>query len=387
MSASNANPVDWKQRFVADVKRDKKKAAIMAALTVAAVVVVGRVLLKQSSPKPARAVSAAPDSSGSTSGSPGAGPVVAALTGGAVRDRRARRDEYLATMDRRIERDLFKPNLEYFPLATGSSRVTVEAGTTGLGWFDEVRLYVVEQQRAQDRRLAHIQTVRAQAGALSLTGPCGVTTGATEMTLKTEDYPLTTPFFAYQPSRRLPTLAREFLAYVNSPAAQPVIRRAGFVDQFPQSIPLAQQGDRFANAILRAGDEITLPELQRLVQTVRDMSRLTITFRFEDGASTLDPQSRSNVVLLADALERGVFEGRTLVFIGFSDGQGPAGTNRRLSRERAKAVREAVRDAAHQPEAAGQELEIEAFGEALPMACDEAEWGRGVNRRVEVWLR
>ena len=169
MSASNANPVDWKQRFVADVKRDKKKAAIMAALTVAAVVVVGRVLLKQSSPKPARAVSAAPDSSGSTSGSPGAGPVVAALTGGAVRDRRARRDEYLATMDRRIERDLFKPNLEYFPLATGSSRVTVEAGTTGLGWFDEVRLYVVEQQRAQDRRLAHIQTVRAQAGALSLT--------------------------------------------------------------------------------------------------------------------------------------------------------------------------------------------------------------------------
>jgi len=32
-------------------------------------------------------------------------------------------------------------------------------------------------------------------------------------------------------------------------------------------------------------------------------------------------------------------------------------------------------------------LEVEAFGEAMPMACDDSAWGRQVNRRVEVWVR
>ena len=27
------------------------------------------------------------------------------------------------------------------------------------------------------------------------------------------------------------------------------------------------------------------------------------------------------------------------------------------------------------------------FGEALPMACDDEEWGRQINRRVEIWVK
>lgn len=223
---------------------------------------------------------------------------------------------------------------------------------------------------------------------VALKGPCGFASVASETSLKTEDYPLTAPLFAYLPNYRLPTIARRFLAYVNSPAAQPVIRRAGFVDQFPQAIPLDAQGHRFATAIARAGEEIGLLDLQRLVRVLADMTRLTLTFRFEDGAAQMDPQSRSNVALLAEALERGVFDDRTLVFVGFSDGQGPASQNRRLSRDRARAVREAVLRVAHVgPGGTLPKLEIEAFGEAMPMACDETEWGRSVNRRVEVWLR
>ena len=225
------------------------------------------------------------------------------------------------------------------------------------------------------------------AAPLALRGPCGFESTATITDIKTEDYPLTAPLFAYLPARRLPALAREFLRYVGSPAAQPVIRRAGFVDQFPAAIPFQGQGARFAYAIDQAGGEIDLAELQRLVRTLSGYSRLTVTYRFEGGSSALDAQSRSNVALLAEALERGVFDDRSLLFVGFSDGDGPAAINLRISRSRAGAVRDAVRAAARTFDPSRLTLGIEAFGEAMPMACDEVEWGRGVNRRVEVWLK
>ncbi len=50
-------------------------------------------------------------------------------------------------------------------------------------------------------------------------------------------------------------------------------------------------------------------------------------------------------------------------------------------------MRDAVLAAAKTPGELRVALEVEAFGEALPMACDDSDWGRQVNRRVEVWLR
>jgi phosphate transport system substrate-binding protein len=228
------------------------------------------------------------------------------------------------------------------------------------------------------------QTGNAQP--LALRGPCGAPAEADARTLKTEDYPLTAPLFTYTPGYRLPRIVREFLAYATSPAAQPVVRRAGFVDQFPESIGIDSQGLRLAAAIASAGGEIGLRDLQRMIAALMGKKRLTVTFRFEGGSTALDAQSRSNVALLAEALERGVFDDRRLVFIGFSDGQGPAGTNLALARDRAEAVRDAVSRAARTLDPARVRLDTDAFGEAMPMACDEVGWGRQINRRVEVWL-
>lgn len=227
---------------------------------------------------------------------------------------------------------------------------------------------------------------QGDAVPLALRGPCGTSSQATETTLKTEDYPLTAPMFLYTPAVRLPRLAREFMSFAGSPAAQPVIERAGFVDQFPRAIPLDDQGERFANAIRRAGVETDLQDLQQLVSALSGKSRLTLTFRFENASSALDAQSRSNVALLSAALERGVFDQRSLVFVGFGDGAGPAGINRRLSNSRARTVRDAVRASAESADPDRVNLRVEAFGEAMPMACDETAWGRRVNRRVEVWI-
>ncbi|WP_299349000.1 phosphate ABC transporter substrate-binding/OmpA family protein [uncultured Shimia sp.] len=222
---------------------------------------------------------------------------------------------------------------------------------------------------------------------LTLNGPCGFSLAASRRTIKTEDYPLTAPMFLYFPARRLPKIAREFLAYTRSPSAQIVIRRAGFVDQSPEEVPVNLQGDRFANAISVAGDDVTLEELQRMVDRLGPMKRLTTSFRFQAGSTRLDAQSRSNVQQLARAIEAGIYDTRTLVFVGFSDGEGAAAGNRQIAQKRAETVRGAVTSAAETANFDQLTIEVDAFGEAMPMACDDSAWGRQANRRVEVWLR
>ena len=225
------------------------------------------------------------------------------------------------------------------------------------------------------------------ARMLTLTGSCGFILEATRRTIKTEDYPLTSPMFLYLPARRLPKVARDFLSYLRGPSAQIVIRRVGFVDQAPEQITINAQGDRFANAIASAGAETTLDEVQRMVATLRPMARLTTSFRFETGSTRLDAQSRSNVVQLARAIEAGQYDARSLSFVGFSDGEGPAPANLNIARKRAEAVRDAVVSAAEALEPGRVDLQIEAYGEAMPMACDDSAWGRQVNRRVEIWIQ
>ena len=228
---------------------------------------------------------------------------------------------------------------------------------------------------------------RGAARMLTLTGPCGFSLQASRRAVKTEDYPLTVPVFLYLPARRLPKVARDFLAYVRGSAAQAVIRRAGFVDQAPELIPVSRQGSRLAKAVLAAEKQAGLEELQRLVASLGDMRRLTVSFRFEPGSARPDAQSRSNIEQLARALEAGEFDAKELVFAGFSDGVGPADGNRKIALQRAGAVRDAVIEAAETADASRVNIRTEGFGEALPMACDDSEWGRQINRRVEVWVR
>ncbi|MCG7623812.1 MULTISPECIES: phosphate ABC transporter substrate-binding/OmpA family protein [unclassified Epibacterium] len=224
------------------------------------------------------------------------------------------------------------------------------------------------------------------ARMLTLTGSCGFSLSAGRRMIKTEDYPLTAPMFLYLPARRLPRVARDFLTYVRGPAAQAVIRRAGFVDQAAERIPMAAQGERLGNAIKAAGEDIGLDALQSLIRGLDKLQRLTLTFRFEAGSSRPDAQSRSNIDLLAREIEAGIYDNKRLVFVGFSDGEGPAEGNLAIALKRAEAVRHAVEAAAETANLDRLRIETQAYGETLPIACDDSGWGRQVNRRVEIWV-
>lgn len=229
--------------------------------------------------------------------------------------------------------------------------------------------------------------VHSESGAarkLDILGACGLRAPMSAFSLKAEDHPLTAPHFLYFPARRLPRPVREFLEFLDTPEAQQAAREVGFVDQEIRALPIQAQGDRLAAAISVAGDDVPLEDVRQMVSVLRDAERLSVTFRFEDGSTELDAQSRANLRLLSRYLGEAHAATSELLFVGFSDGVGRADANQRLSLRRAEAVRDAVLSLLPS-DVALPKIETLGFGEALPMACDEDEWGRRTNRRVEIW--
>lgn len=216
-------------------------------------------------------------------------------------------------------------------------------------------------------------------------GGCGVGTVPTMLDLKTEDYALTQPLFLYLPERRLPPEAAAWIAWLRSIEAQRIVRRSGFVDRGLESVPLSGQGNRLAQSILAAGDEVTLATLQQMLARLTRRTRLTPSFRFAPGNAGLDAQSRANLLQLARWLRDGELDGQHLVLTGFSDGIGSAADNLALSRRRAESVRDALLAILGDSLPPDVTLSVEAYGEALPVLCDDSQWGRDTNRRVELW--
>ena len=225
----------------------------------------------------------------------------------------------------------------------------------------------------------------APARRMPLTDSCGFPLLPTSLAIKAEDYPLALPVLLLAPKRRLPLLTREFLDFLRTPAAQASVAAAGFIDRSATRQPMTSDGLRLINAIQGAGEDVTLSDLKRLVGIMDGADRLSFTFRFEDGSSTLDAQSQDNLADLAQLIAAGSYRDARLVLAGFSDGSGAAAANLALSTERAAKVAQEL--AAIAPDLAEADLPaVEGFGEALPMACDETAIGRHLNRRVELWV-
>jgi phosphate transport system substrate-binding protein len=148
---------------------------------------------------------------------------------------------------------------------------------------------------------------------------------------------------------------------------------------------MLQQGHRLIRAIEASGRDVGAQDLRALVDLLDGATQTTLTFRFEAREATLDAQSRANVEHLARAIVAGETAGQTILLAGFTDARGAGPQNRSLSRQRAEAVRNAILAAL--PEGSAPQIEVAGMGEVMPIACDQDDWGRTANRRVEVWLR
>ena len=196
------------------------------------------------------------------------------------------------------------------------------------------------------------------------------------------DYPLSQPLLLYLPARPLPAPARDFAAWLSSPEARRAAETAGFAPPRPAARPFEGEVARIAAGIGAARGEGGLAALQAAVAGLEGHARLPDTFRFEDGSARLDAAGESAARALAAQLRAGAFDGRRLLFAGFSDAAGPG--DERLSRLRAALVRDHVADLAG--DMRGVRLDAAGFGPALPVACPDTIWGRHANRRVELWV-
>ena len=224
------------------------------------------------------------------------------------------------------------------------------------------------------------------ARALALTGSCGIVIAPDRMNIKNDDFPLTMPIFISGSTDAMPDILGDYLGHLNTTAAQGPIRQGGFVNLLNETQPLEAQGGRLVAAISLAGVRAPVSELRRLVEVLSGQARLSITFRFVPGTSKIDASAQANVQRLAEAPRAGEFDGSVLTFVGFSDGVGASARNLEVGRSRARTVEKAVRDAAGDLDSTNVKLGNNSFGETLPVACDDSDWGRHLNRRVEVWI-
>jgi outer membrane protein OmpA-like peptidoglycan-associated protein len=129
-------------------------------------------------------------------------------------------------------------------------------------------------------------------------------------------------------------------------------------------------------------------EMQRLQSEVSDLKTQqtergwVLTLRnellFDSGRASLKPGAEKALENLAQLMKRE--PGGEITIEGFTDSTGSEDTNRRLSEQRAQAVKQAL--VARGIEA--YRIDARGYGPAFPVASNDTPTGRQLNRRVEV---
>jgi len=226
----------------------------------------------------------------------------------------------------------------------------------------------------------------ANAVPVSLLGACNIQSPATAFTIQSEEYPYSRRLYLYKSTNSTSPLVDMFIEYLATPEAQELVGLTGFVGQGVREVPVNDQGLRFLSAALPTDAEMTLASLQSMMTDLATASRLSITFRFEQGTSVLDSRAQGDIIRLANRMLTPQLRNKKIILMGFTDSVGKGEGNQRLSQSRAEQVRTALL-AAGAGAIDPAQIEVRGYGELSPLGCNEETEGRRINRRVEVWTR
>lgn len=223
---------------------------------------------------------------------------------------------------------------------------------------------------------------RRNSKPLNIEASCGLITRPSTFTMKTEEYPLSRRLYLYTPGNPADPMARGLLAFALSPAAQPIVKQNDFIDQAPDSLGFQDQTTRIAYGLNAQNEDFDMPLMRTLISDMKDAQRLSLTFRFETGSYTLDTKAQADVLRLRDVLKSTEYQKRRVMLMGFADAVGNFTTNLTLSERRAQAVQRALVAAG----VTNTQVLPRSFSELAPVACNDSNEGRTLNRRVEVWV-
>jgi phosphate transport system substrate-binding protein len=227
----------------------------------------------------------------------------------------------------------------------------------------------------------------AEIGAakpLSIKDTCGLFHDPTDFSVKSGEYPLSRNLYLYTTGAKN-KFASEIVEFAVSDAVDEVVEKIGFITKGVRTVSF----DRFRNHVAASLDappedfDITL--MRQLMKTLGSGQRLSATMRFVPSSSQLDSESVQALSRVVEFIGEQDLKTRKIVVAGYSDTTGLFEQNKELSLKRATAARDGMVLAANgalKPE----DIEVQAYGELMPVACNDTEAGRQKNRRVEIWL-
>ncbi|MCV2863751.1 phosphate ABC transporter substrate-binding/OmpA family protein [Defluviimonas sp. WL0075] len=221
------------------------------------------------------------------------------------------------------------------------------------------------------------------AKPVTLVNECNITVEPDSFSAKTEEYALQRRLYLYT-TEAADQMTRDFLTFAQSESADGVIAKAGFVDLGVERRAQTIDGGRAVSLLNSQVDAFEGNVIREFLAQMIQFDRLSTTFRFRLGSANLDERARLDMERLTKYLER-MPEGTRVTLVGFTDDVGAFVSNQKLSQERARAVADELVGYAG-TRLAGIDLTSQGYGEIAPAACNSTEAGRGINRRVEVWI-
>lgn len=182
-----------------------------------------------------------------------------------------------------------------------------------------------------------------------------------QLTVASEDYPLSRRLFMYTLGEQTPELAQGLIEYALSTEGQARVAEAGFISQNPIAV--------------KPEFDATVPQsFKRLTQ---NYLRLTVNFRFAEGRTKLDNKAHRDLLRVKRFLQQHNRSADDLLLIGFADAQSDELRAQMISELRALSVRRALNHAGV------PYVSYTGYGHYMPVGGS----GNQRNGRVEVWIK
>lgn len=213
---------------------------------------------------------------------------------------------------------------------------------------------------------------------------CGIVSTPTEFTIKTEEYTMQRRYHAYNRAD-VSEATQAFLNFLDTEHVDDLVRKAGFVDLSVDQRSMDNSSSRVQNVIATTTDPYEATILKDLLSEMSDMDRLSTNFRFAFGSSRLDVRARADVRRVVDYIIEN--KPTELKLVGFTDSVGSFEANQTLASNRANTIRSTILASLPADVASNITISNYGFGELAPVACNDGNNGRRINRRVEIWVR